>query len=222
MKSRILLPTLVLLSMILAACDPADLSKQNAHIAHPLTAETQVAVAVFDGPNMNDFDLGRLKRLAAESVRRNAGTVEVIVRTTSSEEEAAKAFGAQVVTALKREGVGAVTTNILVSESGDGSATVRVPVWTAVVPDCGTFKRGLNPDYDNAPHSNWGCSIQRNVGLMVKNPADLIRAREASGRDANRASDVLGKYGRGEATGSQAESKTLGSPSDVGASSGGK
>jgi len=222
MKSRILIPTLVLMAIVLASCGPAELSKQDGHISHPISAEKQMAVAVFDGPVLTDFDLSRLKRLAAESLRRSAGTIEVVIRSNAQEESSAQAFASQVVTVLKREGVGLVDAKVQISESGDGSATVRVPVWTAVVPECGTFDRGLNPDHDNAPHSNWGCSIQRNTALMLQNPADLIRARESTGRDANRSSDVLAKYGRGEATASKPESKTAGSTSDVGGSGGSK
>lgn len=59
-------------------------------------------------------------------------------------------------------------------------------------------------------------AVERNRAMMVQNPADLVRAREASGRDGNRATDVLGKYGRGEATGSAPEAMAAGSVSSVG------
>jgi pilus assembly protein CpaD len=74
----------------------------------------------------------------------------------------------------------------------------------------------MNPDHTNAPNSNWGCSGQRDMALMIQNPADLVRAREASGRDANRSADVLGKYQRGEATSSAIENQTAGTTSSVG------
>ena len=220
MKSSLLLPVLACAAMGLAACDPAYLSQQDGHIAHPITAETRNALAVFDGPDLSEFDRDRLKRLAAQSLRRGAGAVDIVVESKASGEDVAKNLAAQMVAVLKREGVRTVKSSVVITESGDGSATVKVPVWEAVAPECGAFERGLNPDHDNAPHSNWGCSIQRNTALMVQNPADLVRARESSGRDANRAADVLAKYGRGEATSSALESKTAGSTSDVGSSSG--
>lgn len=59
-------------------------------------------------------------------------------------------------------------------------------------------------------------AVERNRAMMVQNPADLIRAREASGRDGTRAVDVLAKYGRGEATSSAPEALSGGSVSSVG------
>lgn len=68
-------------------------------------------------------------------------------------------------------------------------------------------------DYGTQPSA-----VERNRAMMVQNKADLIRAREASGRDSNRAVDVLAKYGRGEATGSAPEALSGGSVSSVGQS----
>lgn len=72
-------------------------------------------------------------------------------------------------------------------------------------------------DYDARPSA-----VERNRALMMQNPADLYRAREATGRDGNRSVDVLGKYGRGEATSSATESLSGGSVSSVGQSGGKK
>lgn len=69
-----------------------------------------------------------------------------------------------------------------------------------------------------ADYSAQPSAVERNRAMMVQNPADLVRAREASGRDANRSIDVLGKYGRGEATGSAPEAMANGSVSSVGQS----
>lgn len=70
-------------------------------------------------------------------------------------------------------------------------------------------------DFDAHPSA-----VERNRAMMVQNPADLYHARQASGRDANRAVDVLGKYGRGEATGSAPEALSAGSVSTVGQAGG--
>lgn len=60
-------------------------------------------------------------------------------------------------------------------------------------------------DYDLHPSA-----VERNRAMMVQNPMDLYRAREATGRDGNRAVDVLGKYGRGEATSTSGEGSSGG------------
>lgn len=203
---------------MLAGCAPANLAEQDYRVEHPLTAEKQMATAVFDGPILSAFDHDRLKAVAAESLRRGAGAVEIAVETDPGGEAQAKTFSDQIAAALRHEGVQSIAPSLKVEDGALLKADVRAPIWVAVVPSCGSFERGMNPDYTNAPNSNWGCSIQRNTALMLQNPADLIRARQSSGRDANRSADVLGKYGRGEATGSAPEAQTLGSASSVGAS----
>ncbi len=215
--------TSILLAMFLLTGCAAQMVEHDAHIAHPVSAEVKAAVAIFDRPDgdapLSDFDKGRLGRLAAESLRRGAGPVQLTVGAKSGEEAAEQSFTRAVVDALKLAGVAEIQTKVVTGgDSGPaaGVAEVRVPIWVAIVPECGTFERGLNPDYSNAPHSNWGCSVERNRGLMVQNPADLVRARESTGRDANRSGDVLGKYGRGEATGSATEEVSAGTTSKVG------
>jgi pilus assembly protein CpaD len=192
---------------LLTAC-AADLADQDYRLGHPVAVEQGQLRAVFDRlapqQKLSAFDSDRLRRLAAESLRRGAGGVTV----TSRDE----AFAQSLAEDLRDLGVAAV------SVAGDArdEATVLVPVWTTRPPECGSFERGINPDPDNVPHSNWGCSLQRNLAVMVQNPADLARASPASGRDANRATDVLDKYGHGLATGSNPENVTAGSASTVG------
>ncbi len=208
--------------LLLTAC-AADMSEHDVRISHPLTAEQRTAVAVFDRPadggGLTNFDRDRLTRLAGESLKRGAGPVTVTIGAKPGEEAVEQDFAQTLAGVLKNGGAADVLIKVVAGgDSGPvvGAAEIRVPIWVAVVPECGSFERGITPDETNAPNSNWGCSIQRNRGLMVQNPADLIRAREASGRDANRSGDVLGKYGRGEATGSAAEPINSGTTSSVG------
>jgi len=70
-------------------------------------------------------------------------------------------------------------------------------------------------------HAAQPSAVERNRAMMMQNPADLLRAREASGRDGNRAADVLARYGRGEATGS-APIALPGGPGAAAPSGGGK
>lgn len=209
----------LVLPLLLAGC-PADMAEHDQRISHPLTAEQKAAVALFDrtdGHGLSAFDRERLGRLAAESLKRGAGPIQITVGAKPGEETVERDFAQSLASALKDGGAAEIQVKVVTGAGQEpGIAEVRVPVWVAVVPECGSFERGITPDYTNAPNSNWGCAIQRNMGLMVQNPADLIRAREASGRDANRASDVLGKYGKGEATGSATEAKSSGSTSSVG------
>ena len=97
-----------------------------------------------------------------------------------------------------------------------GLAMVTVPVWGADLPDCGSWLWEPNPDFSNRDTANFGCATQRNIGLMVQNPADLVRPRGTSDRDGSRAVDVLDKYRRGASTNSAKEDTGGSSASQIG------
>ena len=55
-----------------------------------------------------------------------------------------------------------------------------------IAPECGDYSSSPSGAYDNALHSNYGCSIQRNIGQMVVDPGDFIQAKPAEGKNAGR------------------------------------
>lgn len=57
----------------------------------------------------------------------------------------------------------------------------------------------------NVPYPNLGCANQRNLAVMVANPADLLGPRTETARSSERRDQVWGKYVKGAATGSAAE-----------------
>lgn len=204
-------PFLALLSLAaLAACsrDPQPLTDFDPHQKFRNVVEKHEAVAAIsaaDDGSLAANDRAALADLAQEHIRRGAGTVAVTVRY-DGDATAAQALGARIAAALDTEGVDAVTLRL---EPTPGlprpAAEVAVPVWVARVPECGQWAEGLNPDYRNQNTSNFGCAMTRNIGLMVANPADLERARDATGRSGVRSQDVLTKYGEGKATASKVE-----------------
>lgn len=207
----------------LAACAPAqqDRADFDPHERFRNTVEKREAVAVVTaGPDaaLGATDRAVIADLAREHLRRGAGMVAVAV-AFGGDEAPARAFAGRIKAALDEAGVEAVALS-MAPQPGAGaiSARIGVPVWVARVPECGAWDRPLNPDYHNQNTDNLGCAITRNIGLMVSNPADLERARDATGRSGVRSADVLGKYGEGKATASKAEdSKPAATLSAVGA-----
>lgn len=179
----------------LAACaEPLDMGLHEHRQHYPFQVESRTAIATLSPSGESGLsrdDRAVLADLAREHVKRGSGPIAVKGKD-----------GAQAAAELARHGVHQAS--IIVDEGGDATE-IRVPVWVAIVPECGNFEKPLNPDYENAPNSNYGCSIQRNIGLMVANPADLVRARKPTGRDGQRAADVLDKYSKGQATSSVRE-----------------
>lgn len=209
-------PWILALAVALPACGPVDMADHDPHQRFAIQVDTADARAVIarpvEGATLSATDAAVLKDLAGEYQRRSAGPVAIIVAKDDI------AFADSLVAALAEHGVPA---GIAISAVGDqskpGTAIIKVPVWVAKVPECGAWPEGVNPDFRNQTSSNFGCSVTRNIGLMLSNPADLVRAREPSGRDATRSVDVLKKYGEGKATASaQEEAKPTSTFSTVG------
>lgn len=83
------------------------------------------------------------------------------------------------------------------------SALLSFAGYIAHVPQCGDVSENAAFMPNNTPPVNFGCATQRNIGLMVRNPRDLLRARGAEGRDGMRAVDVLDKWHIGKETASE-------------------
>jgi pilus assembly protein CpaD len=204
-------PFLALLALLsLAACsrEPQPLADFDPHQKFRNTVEKHEAVAVVaptaDG-GLGPTDRAVLADLAREHLRRGAGPVRVSV-AYGGDAAAAQAFAAQVVAGLDAEGADAIVLALVPTPGAAGpAAEIAVPVWVAQVPECGTWDERINPNYRNQNTSNFGCAMTRNIGLMVANPADLERARDATGRSGVRSQDVLTKYGEGKATASKVE-----------------
>ena len=87
--------------------------------------------------------------------------------------------------------------------------------YSAIVPNCGDWsgETGFNPSA--LPHTNFGCSVTRNIGLMLSDPGDLERARSSGGYDPGRIVEILDKYRLGKATGTAAPRDEAGTVSGV-------
>jgi pilus assembly protein CpaD len=75
---------------------------------------------------------------------------------------------------------------------------------TVKVPECGDWsgESGFNPT--NMPTKNFGCSYQRNIGLMVTDPQDLIKSNPSLGTlDSATIERIIGQYELGKPTSSE-------------------
>ncbi|MFC1673167.1 CpaD family pilus assembly protein [Pseudomonadota bacterium] len=62
---------------------------------------------------------------------------------------------------------------------------------TAVVPECGDWSSNPVFNPSNKPHSNFGCSVQRNIGTIVADPGDFIQAQPSTGGAASRSDESI-------------------------------
>ena len=102
-----------------------------------------------------------------------------------------------------------------------GTIRVSYPKMAAETGPCGLWPHDVSPTYDllhwqNKPHWNHGCALQRNLAAQVDNPADLVQPRAEAPALAARRSTVLDKYRKGEGTATNYPDAGKGKISDLG------
>lgn len=197
-----------LAAALLAGCgDAPGLEAFDHRLAHPLSAEARVAVLVVELPDragaLSNADAARLQQFAGDYVRRGDGAVEVVV--SSPVEADAAAHAAHLVATLAGAGIpaGSIAARAVSGAAADGSAVMRYRQWVAVVPECGLWSDTAEDRYNNANTNTLGCATQRNIGMMVANPRDLLRPADSEPRMGVVGERVITRYGRGETTATQ-------------------
>ncbi len=72
--------------------------------------------------------------------------------------------------------------------------------YVAQGPDCGYWPKDLGNNSKNVTYSDFGCSDQKNLAVMVSNPADLDGPRTMTPRSSARRDIAWDKFKKGEST----------------------
>lgn len=96
-----------------------------------------------------------------------------------------------------------IQTTIDTSHALDGTVQATYEAAVALVPECGDWSDGSVVNPARAPWRNFGCAYQRNIGLMVSDPTDLVEAPPLPAAEAPRTVGVIGAYRSGEPTGAR-------------------
>ncbi len=86
------------------------------------------------------------------------------------------------------------------SDGAAGKADLSFAANTIKVPKCGDWSAPSSYNYNNKRSANFGCSNRRNLGLMLANPGDLVKARPLSDRAAPHSLHVIHVYEGGTTT----------------------
>jgi pilus assembly protein CpaD len=70
--------------------------------------------------------------------------------------------------------------------------------YLVTLPACPDWSRQSGTDFANQPHSNFGCATQSNLGLMVAEPADLVRGRTLGPADGVHEAEGIVRYRTGK------------------------
>ena len=197
----------VMVSLVLTACeDPkraADYREANPLIVVKERLSLSINVPAADGA-LSVEDADGLRRFVGDYLDRGQGrmVVEADDARIRRLHELLRAAGLRSREIAIRQGSAAAS---------DARLAVLSFVASAVkVPDCGDWSSSVGLNWTNRRHTNFGCSIQRNIGLMVVNPADLSGPATMSYRDAPHSNTII--YNYGVDAGLPAGVKGIGSP----------
>jgi len=217
LMARAIRPAMVALALGLAACTPEDAPPVAYQDRYPIRVEmkafsvTVPVAAVKDArPVPRDF--------LNEYRRRGRGPITIVLPETAPPEtrSAAAALGHW----LDRRGIAATAVRGAggVGPAADDELQLFFKAYVAKVGECGflgTAESASAATPRNALPAEYGCAVQRNIGLMLSDPGDLIRAKPTGPMDAARATGVINKYREGKATGTERPSQEKGAFSAV-------
>lgn len=169
-------------------------------LKHPLSVTHSLALLHLsnDGHGLAVADRARLSAFAGEFVRRGSGGMEVSVGGAEAGDAKARGFAREIAAILLDEGLKSseITLQLVLDEPAlpAGQALARFRSNAVQLPECNDWRSGDR----NAPYANFGCSIQRNIGVMVSNPGDLAAARAADPMPAVAASNAVDKLNLGQ------------------------
>ena len=132
----------------------------------------------------------------------DAGNSRLIVAVPSggaNEVSAMYAVG-EIRSLLTDQGFGEASISVeAYNAEGAGDPPIRVSYmrYVAEPPQCGDWSTNLAYDPMNLPYPNLGCAQQRNLAVMVANPADLLGPRSETARAERAPRPGLGQVRHG-------------------------
>ncbi|MGH6718800.1 MAG: CpaD family pilus assembly lipoprotein [Alphaproteobacteria bacterium] len=200
-----LVGALAIAAALLAGCSAPYQKNPTAleprHI-YPLTVESQVVTLDVIGD-------GNGRPLPAEAVRLDqlvddyavSGATRLVVQTSRAHGALGDGLALGVASRALARGLARPEVVVVDIGAADGPVTVSFERHLVRLPDCAGWN--VEPSYNpsNSPHINFGCATQRNLGMMVANPAHLVAPAGQGGvLDSMRSDLVIGKYRKGDLT----------------------
>jgi pilus assembly protein CpaD len=166
-----------------------------------------LSLAIQDDTVIRPEDMSRLQSFVDIYFHRGEAPLSLSVARGEEDEsgEIAKQRAAKLAELLNAMGIEPDGIRVSTAKAAlpfpEGSARLGYDVYAVRVPQCGDWSDNSSfSPLRNDPSPSFGCSVTRNIGLMVDNPRDLIRPHAMDGRDATRGATIIGKYRAGEDT----------------------
>lgn len=148
----------------------------------------------------------RVADFARRFKRSGSAAMRILLPSGSANTEAARLASADVLTALRREGIG--QGRVLVQSYDAAGLPGPVPIrlsystLTAQTDECGRWPEDLGSTHENKNYFNFGCASQQNLAAQIADPRDLLGPRGEGEIDAGRRTTVLEDYRQGRVTSS--------------------
>jgi pilus assembly protein CpaD len=209
----------VMALIALAACSYPESTRTLAETDHrarfPIGVKSEVVEVVFRGDSgaaMTPAERDILRQFVAAYIDRGQKPLTILMGGAGQSRQAL-AEGIRETAIAQGLARSEVLLGIDPAQSGE-VVTASFISYTAIVPECGYWHQESYANATNVNSANFGCATQRNLGLMVADPSDLLAPTPFDPRDGPRTAIVIDLYRRGELT--QAEWPESGtSTSDV-------
>ena len=170
---------------------------------HPIGVVTQVATLGLPGTIDQDMaatETTQLDGFIGSYLSGGSGQLEIFVPGAGSGQDEALDKGKWIVDHAMTRGLRRDEVALMVDTEASGQVLVSYVTHVVTVPECRNWYYESSHDQLNRTHPNFGCASQRNTGLMIANPADLIAPRMAQSRDTARDNVIIQLYRAGEVT----------------------
>jgi len=179
-------------TLLLGACNPATIYT-DAEAPRNLTLDTSTTrVDLHFAPGsaqLTPAEAARLRRLAASG---SIGEADRVTVGAAGPPYVAEQRVASVSAVLL--GYGVIVTGTQLADVPPNHAIVEVTRTLVTLPPCPNWSKQSQPDYANAPSSNFGCASETNLGVMAANPTDLAAARTMRGTAGQPAAAAVQRY----------------------------
>ncbi len=209
-------------ALILAGCsydvyENPKVGKADYRDGYPLKVRLATAVLA-TGPVSRikvpgSRERNRLRGFVTDYLRRGRGPLEVSLGGNGTQDAVL-----QLRAVLAEEGVRPADIEFKPAASkaaGDGKLIFRFSGYVVSVPECGDWSGAAGFDPSNMPHTNFGCSYQRNMGLMLADPGDLVEPREPVRMDSQRSDAAIKAYRAGASAGADLPKNEIGNISII-------
>ena len=202
---------------LLAGC--RDTSKlPDPRIEHPLTASPKTfslaMPAMEPGKTLDSSDRLRLRTFARDYLRRGRSPLEIM--RPGEEGEVVDGVSA-LQRELEAEGIGRELMVVTPVDASDKTMLVlSYRGYEANLPDCPDWSSQSSFNPSNYPHSNFGCAVHRNIGIMLSDPGDLAAPRVLDRMPGQESDRVIGLFRKGEPTPAKSPEGAKGTVSSVG------